>query len=838
MVVLKFLLCTVVVLGLSELAFGFRRVCYYDGTAAERSGLNAYTPDMTDPFLCTHIVFSYVVVRNNNSAYELYSPGSSDVQNYGLLTNLTMANPELKTLIMLKEENEGDLEAMTSNSKNQTAFISTIIPFLKTYNFDGFVLEWEGSSSGFKAMSTELRQAFDLDGTGLMLVCNLFGPTIDDFNTKYDLNTVKETVMNYDFITLQTYGLIEDYSSVAHHSRRVARSDATGASYFLNLKATADYFSFLGIPKSNMDIGIATSGYGFTLANISSSGIGSPTTGPANATNATQSSGIRGYFEVCKSIEDGSGTSSRDEDAPYLLKDSTWIGYDDVESIEEKAKWIVEEGYGGAAIYTLGDDDFNQDCTSSEVPFPLISTVKDVFEEATAPKEYRRVCYFTTWAELRTGAGKFTADDIDPSLCTHIIVAFAEISDECKLEVSDVNDTLIYERVIALKTNNTDLKVLLSVGGWVQASESFSYMVSGPKRRRAFVSSSIDFLRSYGFDGLDIAWLYPTQRQGAAETDKKNFGILVDLLRRTYEEEARNNSIPCLLLTAAVAAEQEYIDYAYDVKALAKNLDFLSIQTFDMHGYWDMTTSHHSQLKAFPWETGTEGNLNMIWSGKYWQMLGVDKDKINIGIATYGRGFELSWSNENGFGAWADGPNQPGSFTDEEGFLAYYEICPLVESGDGMVVRQSGVPYYTNDTLWIGYDDEMSVANKMQWLVKEGYGGAMVWSLDLDDFQQTCGSATKSPLLTAIKDTLTGFTNGSLTTRVTEETTFESTTMSSTTTPGPHIDCSMKPLDGPYENPRNSRTFYKCSHGTAFLYWCPADLVFDSTLMVCDYNTR
>ncbi|XP_021348525.1 chitinase-3-like protein 1 [Mizuhopecten yessoensis] len=331
---------------------------------------------------------------------------------------------------------------MTSNSTNQTAFISTIIPFLKTYNFDGFVLEWEGSSSGFKAMSTELRQAFDLDGTGLMLVCNLFGPTIDDFNTKYDLNTVKETVMNYDFITLQTYSLIEDYSSVPHHSRRVARSDATGASYFLNL-----------------------------------------------------------------------------------------------------AKWIVEEGYGGAAIYTLGDDDFNQDCTSSEVPFPLISTAKGVFEEATAPKEYRRVCYFTTWAELRTGAGIFTADDIDPSLCTHIIVAFAEISDECELEVSDVNDTLIYERVIALKTNNTDLKVLLSVGGWVQASESFSYMVSRPKQLEYILLFIMNILQA-------------------------NLGFL--LLRRTYEEEAQNNSIPCLLLTAAVAAEQEYIDYAYDVKALAK----------------------------------------------------------------------------------------------------------------------------------------------------------------------------------------------------------------------------------------------------------------------------
>jgi GH18 family chitinase len=35
------------------------------------------------------------------------------------------------------------------------------------------------------------------------------------------------------------------------------------------------------------------------------------------------------------------------------------------------------------------------------------------------------VCYWGTWANYRPGDGKFTPDDIDPSLCTNIIYSFA-----------------------------------------------------------------------------------------------------------------------------------------------------------------------------------------------------------------------------------------------------------------------------------------------------------------------------------------------------------------------------------------------------------------------------
>ena len=81
-----------------------------------------------------------------------------------------------------------------------------------------------------------------------------------------------------------------------------------------------------------------------------------------------------------------------------------------------------------------------------------------------------------------------------------------------------------------------------------------------------------------------------------------------------------------------------------------------------------------------------------------------------------------------------------------------------------MLTKVSGTsvqgPYAYNDQsgLWVGYDDIKSASQKASYLLEKGYGGAAIWTLDFDDFNNICCHGP-SPVLTAVSRTLRGQTN-------------------------------------------------------------------------------
>jgi len=59
------------------------------------------------------------------------------------------------------------------------------------------------------------------------------------------------------------------------------------------------------------------------------------------------------------------------------------------------------------------------------------------------------------------------------------------------------------------KESYPHVKTLIAVGGWAE-SRGFYTMTQTAAGRETFADSVIEFIRTYGFDGVDIDYEYPT----------------------------------------------------------------------------------------------------------------------------------------------------------------------------------------------------------------------------------------------------------------------------------------------------------------------------------------
>jgi len=81
------------------------------------------------------------------------------------------------------------------------------------------------------------------------------------------------------------------------------------------------------------------------------------------------------------------------------------------------------------------------------------------------------------------------------------------------------------------------------------------------------------------------------------------------------------------------------------------------------------------------------------------------------------------------------------------------QICEMLRGGKAKYVwdDEMKVPYLIEDDQWVGFDDERSIRNKMKWIQDEGFAGAMVWTVDMDDFTGTVCGGGKYPLIGAMR---------------------------------------------------------------------------------------
>lgn len=104
--------------------------------------------------------------------------------------------------------------------------------------------------------------------------------------------------------------------------------------------------------------------------------------------------------------------------------------------------------------------------------------------------------------------------------CTHLIYGYAGIN-AANNKLISLHENLEldtgkgqYRQITNLKRKYPTLRILLSVGGNQDTVDKEKYLtvLESTVGRLAFVNSAYTMVKTYGFDGIDVAWEFPANR--------------------------------------------------------------------------------------------------------------------------------------------------------------------------------------------------------------------------------------------------------------------------------------------------------------------------------------
>lgn len=264
-------------------------------------------------------------------------------------------------------------------------------------------------------------------------------------------------------------------------------------------------------------------------------------------------------------------------------------------------------------------------------------------------------------------------------------------------------------------------------------------MASTKANREKFITSSIYLARDNDFDGIDIDWEYPGfAEQGGKPEDKANFILLLKEMRGAIDSERLTGSRKKLLLTIAVGIGFDKIEVGYDIPNIYQYVEYIALMSYDLHGSWDKKTYSHTPIYAI--EGVDEDSIDYKYTISYglnlWVKGGTPRNKLVMGLALYGRCWSLESSAPGqGILSNAKGNATEGEWTRTAGFLAYFEISRMAQSG-GVVSydSRSRSSYIQKGNQWCSYDEKQNLMEKVNYAMSEGLSGIMFWAVDQDEY--------------------------------------------------------------------------------------------------------
>ncbi|KAI8910043.1 hypothetical protein DFJ77DRAFT_521713 [Powellomyces hirtus] len=354
-------------------------------------------------------------------------------------------------------------------------------------------------------------------------------------------------------------------------------------------------------------------------------------------------------------------------------------------------------------------------CKPTASGFPCISNCNMPTVPVTDGSAFqRKVGYYLSDAASRS-CDTVSPEQLDLTGYTHVIFAFAVIRDGA-LTFSSTKDADLAKRLIDAASRYSGLKVLLGVGGW-DFSESaatkhvFTDVISTAEKRNAFFASQKKLFSEYAFAGIDVDF-----------DDVDNFGKFMAELRTNNQGG---------IVTAAIPASFWFLK-GFDLEVIMKACDFVGVMTYDMNGPWNAGPAGKWDPSVY-YKTAPHTGLKDV---KDTTMLlvraGVPLNKVNFGIAYYGRTYKLQNAACTAYGCPMTGGGSKGPCTQTSGFWSYAEIERVIATGRPPIIdMQTATAYLSVNDDFITFDNDNTISLKIQYAKVAGYGGSMAWAIDL-----------------------------------------------------------------------------------------------------------
>jgi len=277
-----------------------------------------------------------------------------------------------------------------------------------------------------------------------------------------------------------------------------------------------------------------------------------------------------------------------------------------------------------------------------------------------------------------------------------------------------------------LKKKYPHLKVILTIGG-TQGSKNFKYFLSSSSTRNRAAKSIVKAVNDYDFDGLDVDWEFPKNKDEAR--------YLLEFIEKIREYMGYEK----YLTLSSSALTFRYYGL---VSSMEPYLNWFNLMTYHYAGYWDKFSGFNSPLYA------PSSDKNRQYYGDYtvdsYLEEGVPAKKLVYGVPFMAQAWKVESSSNDGY-------NQRGNANikgepinnNREGFWSYRS---LREEGILTGKRSTSSSWsrkWHSDTrsptifnkstkIYISYDDVDSMCERARYVKKKRIGGIMVWEAGQD----------------------------------------------------------------------------------------------------------